>query len=204
MTDDQLVAAIQDQGAAVVHFSHHADSRPGVVFPGDMRNALHHTGDWSLSCHVLWPGHAMDLVGSIGIILDVTAAAQVLSVSSCDSGSMSGNDGSELSLGGPLTQESFVETFELTGAYNEWRVKGASPKGILVSNPEAIIVKMNREFKYGDTVEERPAPCQISLDDVARLFPECDLYTMSATSLELIRSKSVEPKAEGAGGPQAG
>lgn len=63
MTLDELQQGLADRNAAIVHFSHHADTRPGSYFPHDLKNAIANNDTWPLSCCVLWPGHQMNLPG---------------------------------------------------------------------------------------------------------------------------------------------
>ena len=107
MTDEELVQALRQRRAAIVHFSHHADMGRGVTFPGDLQDAIAHRDRWALSCHVVWPGHSMDLVGSVGVILDVTSTSQVVSINSRDSGSRQLPDGSDV-FGGMSLSKKFI------------------------------------------------------------------------------------------------
>src|SRR5688572_21770465 len=84
--------------AVVVHFSHHAQMRDGGLFPQDMEEAMSNCHNWALSCCVLWPGHSMDLPGSVGIIFS-PQHHHVLSVSPSDSGSYMQPDGADGSFG---------------------------------------------------------------------------------------------------------
>lgn len=193
MTDQDLVDAIQHQRATVVHFSHHAATRPDTVFPTDLINSIGNGGVWTLSCHVLWPDHRMDLVGSVGLILDIIASSQVVSVRSCDSGSWPLPDGSDQSLGVALSKRSFRDTFSITGAYNEWRVKGACVKGIFVANPDHIYVRKKKVVTGGPYQQEIVGPEPILLDDIQTIFPNHNIYTMGLDGLQLLRPKNGSP-----------
>jgi hypothetical protein len=189
MTDAELVDALEGKRAAVVHFSHHSNMRKGVTFPGDIINAIESKNDWSLCCHVVWPGHEMDLVGSVGLIFGVTSTSQVLRVRNADAGSCELPNGSVESLGVPLSKESFDDTFSPAGAYNEWRVRGADPVGIFVAVPADIyvqkyIVRGEAEHRW-EGIGKDP----ISLDEVASKFPDQDIYTMGPNGLQLLRGK---------------
>ncbi|MDB6103183.1 MAG: hypothetical protein JWO52_3182 [Gammaproteobacteria bacterium] len=193
MTDDEIVDAIRQNRAAVVHFSHHSNMRPGGTFPDDLLDAIINKARWALSCHVLWPKHGMDVVGSVGLLLEVTSASQVISVRSDDSGSLTLPDGSDHSLGVPFSKQSFEDTFNLTGAYNEWRVKDAGIKGIFVANPRAIYAKTKKDVGEGEHRQEIIAAEQIELATIEALFTNHDLYTMGINGLQLLRPKHAVP-----------
>jgi hypothetical protein len=137
MKDAELTRELDLRKALVVHFSCHARmDHPEFLFPDDMLNAIEHRNNFSLACSVVWPGHPMKLLGSVGIIFKPSVSS-VLSVSQTDSGSTE-----EGSLGKPLTQVTLVETFNVKpGDHNEWRVKGAELKGIFIADPKNIEVR---------------------------------------------------------------
>jgi hypothetical protein len=184
MTDTELSEAIKQRRAAIVHFSHHAEMRPGRVFPDDLIDAITNSRHWALSCHVLWPGHSMDLVGSIGVMLEITSASQVISVNNRDSGSWRLPGGSDQSLGVPLSRQSFEATFNLAGAYNEWRVQGAIVKGIYVVGDCDIYVK--RTLIAGEGVHRTKTIGLISIaqSEVKSIFPDLSVYTMGSDGLQ--------------------
>src|SRR5271165_353936 len=133
MTDAELLAALDERQAMIVHLSHYAKMREGGVFPDDLVAAIANKAAWTLSCVVLWPGHAMDLPGSIGVIFRPVSVANVVSVCADDAGAMQFPDGAEDSLGSRLSAETFGQTFAVRrGAYNEWRVKDCDVLGIFV------------------------------------------------------------------------
>ena len=189
MTDAELVDALKRKRAAVVHFSHHSDMRRGVAFPGDLVNSIANKDDWSLCCHVVWPGHGMDLVGSVGLIFDVTSTSQVLRVRNDDAGSWELPNGSVDSLGVPLSKNSFDDTFSPVGAYNEWRVRGANVVGIFVAVPENIYVRKYLVRGEGELRWEGIGKDPISFEEVASEFSDQDIYTIGPAGLKLLRGK---------------
>jgi hypothetical protein len=186
MTDAELTDGLRQRNASVVHFSHHAEMGRRTVFPTDLLQAIENKDAWTLSCHVIWPDHRMDLVGSVGIILQPTAISQVISVSSRDSGSREHHDGSDQSSGVPLSKESLDATFNPTGAYNEWRVKGAQVAGIFVAEPPLIYTKKIQLIGGGPHQIETIASAETSLREVIDAFPDLCIYTMESTGLKLI------------------
>jgi hypothetical protein len=172
MTNEELKMALQERKALVVHFSTHAMTREGAFFPKDLHNAIEKKNQWTLSCCAIWPGHAMDLPGSVGVIFEPTVD-NVVSVSGDDSGSGE-VDGEEVSEGKKLTDDALKESFNATGFYNEWRVRGAEVKGIFVADPCGIVVRKPFIFK-GD---EMMGTFDISLEEIIENFPGQDLYTL--------------------------
>ena len=137
ITFDEMWNELAQRQALIVHFSNHADmGRKEAYFPNDLQSAIKNYQNgphWPLSCSVLWPGHKMSPVGSVGLILEPQSINNILSVKKSDSGSMCFQDGSEGSLGDPLTKASLNSSFEVKqGDYNEWRVRGAKPVGIFI------------------------------------------------------------------------
>lgn len=187
MTNDELAAGLDKKQALVVHLSHHAvmdPSRPN--FPEDIRRAVARA-DIALSCVVVWPGHGMDLPGSVGVIF-APSSASVVSVSNSDAGATTLSDGSDGSAGLDLTAESFEKSFEVVGAYNEWRVKGARVVGIFVANPHNIMVKKDRQFDVGGETIEMTVADPIELAAVFAAFPHQRVYTMGPHGkVELLR-----------------
>jgi hypothetical protein len=178
MTNDELAAALGRRDALVVHFSHHSDMGNGVVFPNDLQFAITNIATKARSCCVVWPGHRMDLPGSVGVVFRPTVA-NVLSVFNSDSGSSDGRDGSDNSAGVPLTQESFLASFEVRGLYNEWRVKGAAVCGIFVANVRDILVKKHLSVPGGPDGPVRTIGADpTSLGDVFRAFPGVPVFTI--------------------------
>lgn len=166
--------------------------REGGTFPADMAEAIKNRHIWPLSCCVLWPGHQMDLPGSVGIIFRVSEG-NVVSVSSSDSGSFTGPDGRDHSLGLPLSPITFEETFNPTrGGYNEWRVLGAEVVGIFVSDPTLIHVKRPIELSSGDVRVSDIGATPVSLEYVLGCFPEHDFFTLGLDELTRIPRSVVE------------
>jgi hypothetical protein len=185
MNDDELRRRLEERGAVVVHFSHHANMRVGGVFPVDMHEAIVNKDDWALSCSVLWPGHGMEPCGSVGVMFKPSAAS-VLSVWNEDSGSRTNPDGTDQSRGVPLTAESFEMTFQVVGAYNEWRVRGAEVAGIFVHNALPIMVKKLGQvlgLPNGEILHEI-CGTPIPLSEVFAAFPTLPIFTMTQEGLK--------------------
>lgn len=184
MNDQQLASELEQRNAVVVHFSHHANMREGGTFPEDLQTAIRDRAQWPLSCSVLFPGHSMTPVGSVGVIFK-PKVADVVSVSNSDSGSYCGADGVEQSNGRPLDLDSLRQTFNVAGAYNEWRVRSADVVGIFVFNPACIFAK--KAFVYRDPISgeetKEIAMQQILLDDVFSAFPGQRVFTLDAGNL---------------------
>src|SRR5258708_2979548 len=178
MTDDELKSGLQRRGALVVHFSHHANMRLGGVFPTDLQSAIANKDRWTLSCVVVWPDHRMDLPGSVGIILEPSSTSQIVSVKSEDAGSWEPPNGGDVSGGVPLSRESFDATFEVTGAYNEWRVKGAHVAGVFVARPNAIHAKKKQLLGSGHHAGEIIGATPIDIGEVFNAFPDLDVCTI--------------------------
>jgi len=159
------------------------------IFPEDMRRAMVMREELNLSCVVVWPGHRMSLPGSVGVIFK-PKCANVHSVSNSDSGSTTLADGTDGSLGRPLTQKTLAATFDVQpGHYNEWRVCGAEVIGIFVDDPRNISVKKELVFDVGGEMVRSIAADPIALAEVFSAFPTCPIYTMGTTGLvEIFRS----------------
>lgn len=188
MTDAELLEFLDSHAAVVVHFSHFAVMREGVVFPDDLQEAIAHRNDWALSCCVFGPRQRMDLPGSVGIILKPTVAS-VLSVSNSDAGASTLLDGSENSGGDPvITIDSVAASLDIgSHPYNEWRVKGAEVIGIIVANPGHMLAKRSQTFEIDGREETIIAQHPVTFDEVASAFPDLPIYTMSQAGLILLR-----------------
>lgn len=187
MTDAELNAELSARRAAVVHFSHHAKMREGGVFPDDLQAAILNKDDWPLSCSVLWPGHRMRPCGSVGVVFRPLVAS-VLSVSNSDSGSYAAKDGGDNSLGQPLSLDTLRESFNVVGAYNEWRLQGAEVVGIFVHNIYWLEAKKLQDvpgLPDGEVLRDI-GPIRIELDEVFDAFPAWPVFTMSNTGLVLV------------------
>lgn len=186
MTDAELAQALNDKKAVVIHFSHHAKMREGGVFPDDLRNAIKNCNQWSLSCCVVFPGHKMDLPGSVGVIF-APDVRHVISVSNTDSGSTTLHNGEDSSDGISLSEQSFNKSLEvMDGRYNEWRIKGAKVFGIYVNNPALILVKQKLTLTADSQSFEDIGVVQVDLSFIKECFPGQQFYTMSSNGLIVI------------------
>ena len=170
---------------AVVHFSFNAVMDNRFTFPSDLHHAIDTFEHEPRSCCALYPGHNMNLPGSVGVIF-CPSYSHVLSVYSADSGS-SNYAGVEGSLGHDPDEESVLESLDVPdGEYNEWRLMGATPSGIFVADPHCIWVKRESTIELGSERITDIGPVQISLQDVRAAFPCLNLFTMGAEGLELV------------------
>jgi len=184
MTDDILTAALEQRKAVVVHFSHYAKMRADGVFPDDLQKAISNKDEWPLSCSVLWPGHPMQPCGGVGVMFRPTAAS-VLSVSNTDAGSFSESDGTDHSGGQPLNLDTFESTFQVDGAYNEWRVRGAEVIGIFVHDiyrVEAKSAMLIPGLPGGDPLPDIGVT-RIKLTEVFDAFETLRIFTMTPSGL---------------------
>lgn len=72
--------------------------------------------------------------------LELRGVDNVISVKGSDPSS-SFNNGEEGSLGLPLSWETFTDSFDVKGEYNEWRVQNANPVAIFIFDPDLIVVR---------------------------------------------------------------
>lgn len=183
MTNDELTAALEERQAIVVHFSHHSNMRSGGVFPNDLKEAIRNKDNWNLSCSVLWPGHKVQPCGSVGVIFKPTVAS-VLSVSNSDSGSYQAPNGTDCSLGAALDINTFEATFQVAGAYNEWRVRGADVLGIFVLDIYSVDVKKEMQISAPNgTSWSEISTVRIGLAEVLDTFDDLPVYTMTPSGL---------------------
>lgn len=187
MTDAELDNALNERQALVVHLSHHANMRAGGEFPSDLQQAIQNRTAWPLSCVVIWPNHGMDLPGSVGVIFH-PRIENILSVSNSDSGSSVALDGTDVSAGLGLTWDTLKWSLNVMGAYNEWRIQGATPIGIFVSDPGLIQAKRKQVFSAGSHQFEDIALSSIALDEVFEAFPDLPIYTMGPMGAIKLRS----------------
>ncbi len=190
MIDQDLSDYLATKGAAVVHLSHHAVMDPTrPIFPEDMQRAIAKNDEFNLSCVVVWPGHGMPLPGSVGVIFKPTCA-NVVSAAASDSGSTTLPDGTDGSLGLPLTHETLAATFNVwLWNYNEWRVRGAEVVGIFVADPLNIEVKKKVVLTLDGHEFTEVAATSIELDEVLSTFPHQSIFTMGPAGLvEIPRS----------------
>jgi hypothetical protein len=188
-----LLSRLREKRALIVHFSHHQNMREGGVFPDDLVAAIKHKDDWALSCSVIWPGHNMSPVGSVGVIFEPASVGNILSVCNADSGSSSLGNGEDGSLGHPLSSSAFENSFCVEDyEYNEWRLCGATAKGIFVTDTTNIYVKreISVNHPYGSGVIKTIAAERISFGEVSRLAQTLNLpvYTMGADGPEPVLS----------------
>ena len=180
ISDADLAKSLQARKALIVHFSHHSTMSAKIVFPNDLLYAIQNSDPWPLSCCVVWPGHTMDLPGSVGIILN-PSAPQVVSVRNNDSGSFTCADGQDVSSGVPLDPNSLNETFLPVGPYNEWRVAyGAPIVGIFVSDRTPLRAKQWVRVRVGERYEEHISAEQIFIPSIFDAFPDMSFYTFHA------------------------
>jgi hypothetical protein len=182
MDETKFNKLLDDRGVVIVHFSHFAVMRHAVEFPIDLQHAIQNYQSETRSCCALWPGHKMELPGSVGVIFKPTFT-QILSVLPDDSGS-SDFEGSENSGGHAPSEETIADSLNVPfGRYNEWRIRGAEPIGIFVANPDNISAKKKSRISLdGELIEEIGSP-NISLFDVTNAFPSLTIYTMGANRL---------------------
>lgn len=180
MTHEDLLAKLDARQALIVHFSHHAAMRGELVFPTDLQQVLAETECWPLSCSVLTPGHRMEVVGSVGLVLEPRHAQNVLRVHYGDAGAYDDN-GENQSFGEPLSAASFDSSIDhvVPGTYNEWRVRGAKPIGLFVLDPANIEVRKMVPFEGPYGLEQTIASGRISLDEVRATFPDQPIWTMT-------------------------
>ena len=122
--------------------------------------------------------------GSVGVMFKPSTAS-VISVSNKDSGSRTDGDGKDHSDGKPLTPDSFEETFDVVGAYNEWRVQGSDVAGIFVHDTQNIMVKKWLDvpgLPNGEVVRTIGGVV-ITLSEVFGAFPGLPVFTMTAQGL---------------------
>jgi hypothetical protein len=172
VTHKELMAKLSERQALIVHFSHHAAMRGGLVFPTDLQQVFAEHDAWPLSCSVVTPEHRMDVVGSVGVVLAPRTAEDILRVHHDDAGAYAEGNNSH-SMGESLSEASFDASIDLVepGSYNEWRVRGAAPVGLFVTDPAHIEVRQNVPFEGPFGPEETIAPVTVSLATVRTAFP---------------------------------
>jgi hypothetical protein len=182
LNNNYFQKALSDRCAVVVHFSHHAKMGHEISFPDDLNHAIKAVQEIR-SCCVLWPGHSLNLPGSVGVIFS-PRVEHVLSVCSSDSGSYESSDGEDFSAGVPLSESSLRETFNVpSGSYNEWRIRGAPLLGIFVADQHRIIVKQPTTLKINDEQINDIYCTQIDLEMVFESFPSRKVYTLGTDGL---------------------
>ena len=193
INENQFQEFISQHRVAVVHFSHHARMNHEVQFPADLHHALETWQSEPRSCCALWPGHAMDLPGSVGVIYR-PSLSNVISVLSTDSAS-SYHHGQEGSLGDVPSEDSLARSLNEVQShdYNEWRLLGVPPMGIFVADTSRIFAKKwvtptVPEELASVEIEPVLACVRLELDDVVAEFSNYDIYTLGEQELVLVRS----------------
>lgn len=185
MDDASFELLLRGRQVTVVHFSCYGLMGHRVTFPADLIHALSTIKQETRSCCAIYPNHAMDLPGSVGVIFR-PKYSQVLSVCSIDSGS-SECQGKEGSMGSTPDEATILESLRVPrGMYNEWRILGAASVGIFVSNPEHILVKQELTLAVGLERFTEIGCAVISLKAVKDCFPGLPVYTMGDDGLEML------------------
>lgn len=109
MAEFDLVRALAERKAIVVHFSNWAITGNKREFPNDLQWVIENHAKIVLSCSVMVPGIEIMPVGSVGVMFE-PQAAHVISVSNDDSGSGTDPEGNEYSGGVELTEEGFIRS----------------------------------------------------------------------------------------------
>ena len=189
MTDLDLIVALNNRNALIIHFSHYAKMREGGVFPKDLKDAITNHEIWPLSCVVIWPGHEMDLPGSIGVIFKLNSVSNILSVLNDDSGSYYDVEKENDCSGGViLCEDSFEQTFQVNiGQYNEWRVQNADVFGIFVNNPSKNYAKKKLTINEDKISFEDIGLTTIFINEVFESFPGLLVYTMGSNGVEEVK-----------------
>jgi hypothetical protein len=181
--ETRFESLLKERQVAVIHFSHHAVMGHKVTFPNDLLHAISSFKHETRSCCALYPRHEMDLPGSIGVIFS-PKYSQLLSVSSCDSGS-SHYAGREGSMGAAPEEDAILDSLNVPmGTYNEWRIRGAVPVGIFIANPMWILVKQESTLTVGEERITDIGCAPISLQAAQMAFPSWPIYTMGAEGIE--------------------
>lgn len=175
---------LKELSVTVVHFSHHATMNHSVVFPNDLKHAIENNRTETRSCCAVFPGHRMKLPGSVGIIFE-PEYSHVISVCQSDSGS-SEDSGKEGSLGTEPTEINIRESClnVSNGDYNEWRIMGATPIGIYISDPNNICAK--KKTIIPGCPDEDIFCMSIHIEEVRKAFPKRTLFTLGSQGLEVV------------------
>lgn len=183
MNEARFKELLNQRAVAVVHFSHHAVMGHMVEFPYDLIHAIEHFAVETRSCCAIFPDHNLELPGSVGIVFE-PLYFQVVSVCQSDSGS-SDFGGEEGSMGIPPNEEAILESLNVpNGSYNEWRIRGATPKGIYISDIKKILAKKATILSFGDEESIEIGCTIISLAQVCEAFPKLPIFTMGMQGLE--------------------
>lgn len=190
MEDLDFQKLLLERNIVIVHFSHFAVMGHSVEFPDDLLYAISHHKDETRSCCAIWPGHNMDLPGSVGVIFKPTID-QVVSVLADDSGS-SDFGGTESSAGEFPTSETLLASLQVpAGRYNEWRIRSAEPIGIFVEDIHNICAKKKVQLHFnGESIDEIVCT-NITLQSVLEAFPGRPVYTLHSSGLCTVNGNGV-------------
>ena len=72
MDESKFHTFLTERDVVIVHFSHFAVMGQYVEFPDDLKHAITFYQSETRSCCALWPGHKMELPGSVGVIFRPT------------------------------------------------------------------------------------------------------------------------------------
>lgn len=182
MDESKFHKLLTELDVVIVHFSHFAVMGQHVEFPDDLKHAITFYQSETRSCCALWPGHNMELPGSVGVIFRPTFE-QVLSVLADDSGS-SDFGGAEKSGGHAPSEQTILESLNVpAGRYNEWRIKGAEPFGIFIANANNIYVKKKVQLSLNGETFDDIGSTNIEISSVIEAFPAMPIFTMTAGKL---------------------
>ena len=189
MTYEDLIRGLRAKTALIVHFSHHAKMRQDGVFPADLHAAIANSRAWPLSCSVVWPGHGMPVVGSVGVVLHPRSLASVIGASNRDAASMTLPNGTEDGLGKPLDVGVLSETFNPpNGYYNEWRMRECDVIGIYFEGDREILAKKTILIEVPEMAPIIDVATQsVTVPQINTAFPELPIYTFQAGELVATR-----------------
>jgi hypothetical protein len=190
MTYEDLIRELRARKALIVHFSHHAKMRGEGTFPEDLHAAIASSRAWPLSCSVVWPGHRLALVGSVGVVLHPRSLSSIIGVRNDDGGSSTLPDGTENTACAPLDETGLKDTFEPpAGGYNEWRMRECDVIGVYVESSEGLPLAKKRvtievpgQAPIHDISAERRG-----INEVIDAFPELPIYTFAGSEIAAIR-----------------
>lgn len=132
MTDAELLAALVDHKALIVHCSRTGkgdEALEGLFFPDDLRNAIDICAHQSkeLCCSVIWPGH-IKTFGAVGIILKPRSTRSITSICTTDGGtSVDPATGRRVGLGNPFSQQAVTDTFAKATNYTSGTCRMPTP-----------------------------------------------------------------------------
>ena len=166
---------LRSRQAVLVHFSTVMTSRPELMFPHDMMQAMALTGI-SLAFSTIQPGDTNPhgggrggAEGSIGIIVDIGPGTVIHSVSPSDSGS------SEIgSLGLTPTEENCAASIDQHMTSNEWHVQDYVPVGIFILPP--IVARQVAIFMGEPTAGE----VELNLQTAVAPFADQRIFSANA------------------------